>query len=236
MQLSIHYYVLSLGEQTCRLYEGFRDTLIDIQNSNFPFESPMGVRLSVEPADRDIHLRDFLGMTDLHFAHYYKQDPLKLIVVGEKRNQSVFASVTAHKEQVMGMVMGDYTSTSPHDLGKIVWPIVKEVLAGSNAKALADLESATNERKVTSGLEAVAKMANSATGATLLVEEDYHIKGSISKTDHSLVISDYVDIREVIDDAVDVIVEKVLELGGNVIFLNNGLLTKRSKIALILRS
>jgi hypothetical protein len=235
MQLSIHYYVLSLSEQTCRLYEGFRDTLIDIQNSSFPFDSSMDMRLPMESAVKDNHLREFYRMIDLHFTHYYEQDPLRLVVVGDKKNQSVFASLTAHLSAIIGRVMGEYTSTSPHDLGKIVWPLVKEVLAGSNAKVMADLDLATSMHKVTSGLDAVAKMADSATGATLLVEEDYHIKGSISKTDQSLVISEYVDIREVIDDAVDVIVEKVLEMGGNVIFLESGLLTKLSRIALIQR-
>jgi hypothetical protein len=225
--------VLSLGEQICRLYEGFRDTLIDIQNSNFPFESSMDMRLYIEPAAKDVHVREFLHMADQHFSHYYHQDPLRLVIVGDKKTQSIFKSVTVHQEQIMGTIPGDYTSTSPHDLGKIVWPLVKEVLAGSNAKVMADLEAAARVRKVTSGLDAVAKMADSVTGATLLVEEDYHIKGSINKTDHSLVISEYVDIREVIDDAVDVIVEKVLGMGGNVLFLDSGLLANLSRIALI---
>jgi hypothetical protein len=233
LHLSIHYYVLSLSEQTCRLYEGFRDTLIDIQNSNFPFESSMDMRLYIEPDVKDVQLREFLHMADQHFSHYYHQDPLRLVLVGDKKIQSIFRSVTVHQEQIMGTVLGDYTSTSTHDLGKIVWPLVKEVLAGSNAKVMADLEAAAQVRKVTSGLDAVAKMANSVTGATLLVEEDYHIKGSINKTNDSLVISEYVDIREVIDDAVDVIVEKVLGMGGNVLFLDNGLLAKLSRIALI---
>ena len=69
----------------------------------------------------------------------------------------------------------------------------------------------------------------------MYVEEDYHVKGSIRKTDHSLIISKHVNLLEVIDDVVDVIIEKVLKMGGTVIFLNSGSLIKFERIALILR-
>jgi hypothetical protein len=61
------------------------------------------------------------------------------------------------------------------------------------------------------------------------------VRGSIRKTDHSLIPSKHVDLREVIDDVVDLIIEKALNMGGTVIFLNNGSLLKLEPIALILR-
>jgi inosine-uridine nucleoside N-ribohydrolase len=70
-------------------------------------------------------------------------------------------------------------------------------------------------------------------GGTLFVEEGYHMKGGIRDTDHSLIMSEGLDIREVIDDAVDVVIEKVLEKGGNVVFLESGALTNFQRIALI---
>jgi len=57
MQLSIHYYVLSLSEQTSRLYEGFRDKLIDIRDANFPFEISIDAG---SPASKDSQLRESL--------------------------------------------------------------------------------------------------------------------------------------------------------------------------------
>lgn len=45
------------------------------------------------------------------------------------------------------------------------------------------------------------------------------------------ILSQQVDIREVIDDVVDVIIEKVLKMSGIVIFLNSGLLEKYDRIA-----
>ena len=57
MQRSIHYYVLSLSKETNRLYEGFRDKLIDVQDKNFPF------KISIDagsPASKDSQLRESL--------------------------------------------------------------------------------------------------------------------------------------------------------------------------------
>jgi hypothetical protein len=232
MQLSIHYYVLSLSEQTSRFYEGFRDKLIDIQNTNFPFENSIDAS---NPASKDTQLREFLHQTEQHFAHYYQQDPLRLVVVGEKSNLAIFEALTTHRDAIIGTVEGDYTATSPRDLGKIAWSVVKEAMAGANENAMRDLKTAASKHKVVSGIDAVGQSAQTETGSTLYVEEDYHVKGSIHKTDHSLVFSKHVDIWEVIDDVVDLIIEKVLKMGGAVIFLNSGSLMKFERIALILR-
>jgi trehalose utilization protein len=157
------------------------------------------------------------------------------VVVGEKSNLAIFKTLTTHQDVLIGMVEGDYTATSPHDLGMIVWPVVKEAIAGANKNAILDLARADKVKKVISGIEAVGKLVETETGATLYVEEDFHMKGSIRKTDHSLIISKHVNLCEVIDDVVDLIIEKVLKMGGIVIFLNSGSLITFERIALVLR-
>ncbi|MFH1754505.1 MAG: hypothetical protein ABIA59_02270, partial [Candidatus Latescibacterota bacterium] len=200
----------------------------------FPIESSAGMSGTVEPALRSSQLREFIRTADQHFDHYFRQDPLRLVVVGEKENLSIFGSVTSHQGALLGVVEGDYAATSPHDLGKIVWPIVKEILAGTLEKAMHDLETAESSQKVAFGIEAVGHLSGSGVGGTLFVEDNYHVKGSISKTDHSLIMSEDLDIQEVIDDAVDTIIEKVLQKDGNVVFLESGSLTKLQRIALII--
>ncbi len=231
MQRSIHYYVLSLSEQMSRLYEGFRDKLIDIQDTNFPFEISNNVS---HAASRDTQLKEFFQQTDQYFAQYYKQDPLRVVVVGEERSLAIFKALTTHQDCYLGTVKGDFTATSVYDLGKIVWPVVKEAIAGANENAMNDLETAAAKHKVVSGIEAVVQSVETETGSILYVEEDYHVNGSINKINLSQVFSKHVDILEVIDDIVDIIIEKVLKMNGTVIFLNNGSLMKLERIALIL--
>lgn len=234
IQLSIHYYVLSLSEKTSRLYEAFRDNLIDIQNSNFPIESGFDVDSIDKPVEREIQLRKFLEQTDRNFAHYYNQDPLRLVVVGEKRCLNIFEALKTCPHILIGMVEGDYTTTSPHDLGKIVWPVVKETISGANQNALRELASAAKTKKIVSGIEAVGQSAEKGMGAILYVEEDYKVKGSLQEKGSLLVISKHVNIWNVIDDVVDLIIEKVLKMNGEVIFMKNGSLMKFERIALVL--
>jgi hypothetical protein len=233
MQRSIHYYVLSLSKQTNRLYEGFRDKLIDIQNNKFPLENSIDAS---NPASKDTQLRKFFNQTDKHFAHFYEQDPLRLVVVGEKSNLAIFEALATHGDALIGKVEGDYTATSSHDLGMIVWPVVKDAIAGVKKNAMRDLARASKAKKVVSGIDAVAQHVETETDATLYVEEDYHVKGSLRKSDQSLIISKHVNLLEVIDDVVDLTIEKVLKMGGAVIFLSSGSLMKLERIALILRS
>lgn len=233
MQRSIHYYVLSLSEKMNRLYEGFRDKLIDIQDTNFPFEISIDAG---NPPSGDTQIRDFIQQTNQKFAHYYEQDPLRLVVLGEKNNLVIFEALTVHPDILIGMIEGDYAVTSPHDLGMIVWPVVKEAIGATNKNAMRDLAMAATVKKVVFGIEAVGQLAETETGATLFVEEDYHVKGSIHKTDQSLIISKHVNLLEVIDDVVDIIIEKVLKMGGTVSFLKSGSLITYERIALIMRN
>ena len=235
MQLSIHYYVLSLSGKTSRLYEGFREKLIDIQNTNFPFESYIDAGSPVKSASKNSQLREFFHQTDQHFAHYYEQDPLRLVLVGEKSNLAIFEGLTIHQDALMGKVEGDYAATSPHDLGSIVWLVIKEAMAGTYKNAMRDLATAVKMKKVVSGIDAVGQSVETETGSALYVEENYHEKRSIQKTDHSLILSKYLNLLEVIDDVVDVIIENVLKKNGTVIFMKSGSLMKLGRIVLILR-
>ncbi len=234
MQLSIHYYVLSLSERKSRLYEGFREKLIDIQDTKFPFEYAVDSSSPAKLVTRGAQLRDFFIQTDQYFGHYFGQDPLRLVVAGEKANLDVYYELTNHRDAMIGTIEGDYTLTSIHDLGKIVWPVVRDAIAGAHKNAMRDLAAAAKANKVISGIVAVGQCANKNTGATLYVEDDYHEKGSINKTDHSLIFSKYANLWEVLDDIVDIIIENVLLTGGNVVFLKSGSLIKLKRIALIL--
>ncbi len=228
MQPSIHYYVLSLSNNVNKLYEGFRDKLIAIENGKFPFEyATFG-----NPVVDANKLRDFFQATNQHFAHFYEQDPLQLVVVGEMNILTVFESILNRQDLLIGKISGNYIDTSTHDLGKIVWPIVKHAISGVNKDAMRDLENTINMKKVMSGVEAIGQCAEMDSGSILYVEEDFHVRGSLQERDQSLIISNDLDVFQLFDDVVDIIIEKVLKNGGTVIFLNNGALTTHGRIAL----
>ncbi len=236
MTLSIHYYILSLSGTTNRLYEGFRDELIDIQNTEFPFYAPGHNTPNAGKPQTESELRDFFFATDIHFAHYYEQDPLRLMVVGQSDYLNIFNSLTQHKDVIMGAVEGDFSNTSPHDLGKIVWPIVKLAMAGAMDNALKAIEDAEVLKTIITGIDAVWNSAENSPGATLYVEDDYHLKRGVSRLNNSQIFSKPGNLWDIFNDAVDIIIENILITGGSVVFLDGGSMTKQQRIALILRS
>lgn len=231
MHLSTHYFVLSLSERTNSLYECFRDTVIDIQNEGFPVvpSAPNGRR-----ADNGDPLRDLVCAVDQRFGEHYKKEPLGVVVIGERAMQSVFASVTEHEDAIIGRVDGDFGATSPEDVGKIAWPVVKEAMSGLEDNAMRDLENAQNAERVICGVDSVGQWADVGVGNTLVVEEDYRVRGTLRKVGNTTIILPEVDVREPIDDVVDAIIDNVLGLGGNVVFAKPGSLRAQQRIALIL--
>jgi hypothetical protein len=83
------------------------------------------------------------------------------------------------------------------------------------------------------GLEPVARFANNGLRATLLVEDDFHLRGRVGGANELPVISTDLDVREPIDDVVDAVVEKVLQCGGKVVFAPEGTLSEWNRIVLL---
>lgn len=231
MHLSTHYLVLSLSERTNSLYECFRDTVIDIRNEGFPIVPSAPGRRRGDLGDP---LRDLMCAVDRRFGEHYKKEPLGVVVIGESAVQSVFASVTEHGDAIIGRVDGDFGATSPRDVGKIVWPVVKAAMSGLDDEAMRNLEDANSAEKVICGIDSVGHWADVAVGSTLVVEEDYRVRGTIRKVDNTTIILPDVDLREPIDNVVDAIIDSVLGLGGNVVFAKPGSLRAQQRIALIL--
>lgn len=229
MSISPHYYVLSLSPEMNLLFEAFRDLLIQVENQGFPVVGPSLVSDSEDQEQR----RAVARSVDHCFGGYYLREPLKLIVVGDQSTLSAFNSVTTHETAIIGRVEGDHAATCARDLGRIVWPIVKAAMSGVQDRAMQDLETAARCGTFASGLEAVVRASGRDQRSTLMVEDDYHFRGSIMESDGALVLSPEVDVREALDDAVDAVIERVLVSGGNVLFTPNGALRDRGRVVLL---
>jgi hypothetical protein len=213
------------------LFEAFRDSLIDVENQGFPVSGPPREPEAMGHED----LRELSRTVDETFGRYYTREPLRLVVVGASEMQLAFASVTAHSTAVIGRIEGDHAATSARDLGQIVWPVVKVAMSGLVDRALRDLEDCIGRGRITAGLEAVARAADQDGRSTLLVEDDYHLRGTVRETDGPVLVTPDVDVRESIDDAVDAVIEKVLGAAGHVVFMPSGTLRDRDRIVLLQR-
>jgi hypothetical protein len=97
-------------------------------------------------------------------------------------------------------------------------------MASAGQKIERELEAATREHNIAFGIDAVVQSVDAGVGATLLVEDGYRVMPPESPS-----------LVDDADNVVDVVIDRVLALGGNVIFVENGSLVKFKRIALILR-
>ena len=240
---SPRYWVLVLGEKPTRLYEATRETLVEITEGGFPLthtgpggEAPLpggfGIRKS---AYRDERHRQFFRQVDAALRSFLLKDPLPLVMVGVDRFRAFFNEVSDHKDAILTSVTGSHSKTSAHKLGELVWPPTRQALAESRKKYLAELEQAIGERKFVSTIGEVWRLAQEGRGRLLLVEEDYHAPARIDKSGLHLEKADDPATPDVLDDAVDEVIQTVLEKQGQVVFVDNGALEQHRRVALVLR-
>lgn len=237
------YWVLVLSEKPTRLYEGTRDSLIEIQSDTFPMEHtgpggssalPGGPGVNIS-AYRDEYHRKFFRSVDKALKNYMDDDRLPLVIVGVDRYHSFFNEVTNYQNLIFGRITGNYDKTPAHELAKLVWPLVEEKLAEKQTQSLAELQKAVSDRRVASEISDVWRLANEGRGHMLLVEKDFHYPARLDPDTQILTPAEDITAPDVIDDAVDEIIEAVIATGGEVVFMENGQLDDHQRLAMILR-
>jgi len=243
MNRTPRYWVLVLSEKPTRLFEATRDDLLEIQEGGFPMvhegpggEAPLPGGFGIKRSHiRDEAHRQFFRKVDEAFKPFVNGDPLPLAVVGVERYQAFFDEISNHKNAIIARVSGSYDKTSAHELGKLVWPVVKEALAEERHHVLKELDKAIGEQKCVSTIGEVWRLAHEGRGRLLLVEEDFHCPAVVDESGLILSPAQDPEAPGVIDDAVDEIIETVLSKQGKVVFVENGQLAEHQRIALILR-
>lgn len=243
---SPRYWVLALSDQQTRLFEAVRDDLEELRpGTPFPMANPGVGGGRTVPKDlainfsqlRDEHSRIFFRNVDQALGTCMAVDPLPLAVVGVDRNIAFFREVTSHGGQIVATLTGNHDLTSAHDLGKLVWPLVRESLDLRRTAIFDELNAAVGGQRTASTIGEVWRFAHEGRGATLVVEEGYHEPAIMDpQNPTTLQLNPAEDIGpESLDDAVDSVIVTVLEKGGRVVFVDDGTLPQHSRIALILR-
>jgi len=242
MNRTPRYWVLALSERATRLYAAAREDLTELAEGAFPMTFSLpggGARLAeafgVNPSSKeDRYHEQFFRQVDQEYDRLTKDDRLPLAVVGVERYLAFFRKV-ATRNDVIAEVRGNYDHLNPHELGKLVWPAAERAFAERQAQVFQQLEAAVSARRYASTIGEAWRYAREGRGALLLLEEGYHQPARLSDDGMNILLSDNPEDLDVMDDAADVIVEEVLQKGGQVVFVPDGSLAAHGRVALILR-
>jgi hypothetical protein len=150
------------------------------------------------------------------------------------RQISFFQEVSQYTSAIAGTLTGNFDRATPHELTAPVWSIIQSVREAQQTNALRQLDEARGAQKVVSTIEEVWRLAQDGRGKLLLVEKNYHVPAIVTENG-GLELAEQVGGTEVMDDAVDEIIEAVLAKGGTVAMVDDGSLSDEQHIALILR-
>lgn len=233
------YWVFLLSQNATRLLAGTGDTLEEVVDGSFPMqmEGPGATTALPDSADSaylDDRHRRFFQSVDRAFSAYAKDDTLPLILGGVIRQIAFFHEVSPYTAQVVGTISGNFDKATVAELVPEVWPIVARERDRQRADALDALEAAMGEGKVVSAIEEVWRLANQGRGKLLLVEKGYHVPAVVDGKG-GLQVAEAKGGTEVMDDAVDEIIEAVLAKGGEVMLMEDDALPDHRHIALTLR-
>lgn len=237
------YYVLLLNDKMSRVFLGVRDNIDEISINGFPVYNKF-VQM-IENADLQ-HTNDrlqenlekdknYLREVDRELRKINNEKEYPVIVAGVERTIAIFKEVTRYPENIITSVKGNYDKLPVSELPGLVWPKAKEEFSRGQSEVLGRLEASEGQGKSASGIDEVWRLANEGRAAELVVEINYHYPAKLDKTGMQLIPVDASDKIDIMDDAVDELIETVISKGGKVYFVKNGALKKFSGIAAILR-
>lgn len=233
------YWVLLLSQGSTRLLVGTGETLEEVHDENFPMPmtgpgATAPLPYSADSSYLDDRHRRFFQQVDSAFTTYAKAESLPLVVGGVDRQASFFQEVSQHATAIAGTLSGNFDKATLPELTPQVWSIIQSVRAENRSRALQELDNAMGAQKVVSTIEEVWRLAQDGRGKLLLVEKNYHVPAIVTENG-GLELVEQVGGVQVMDDAVDEIIEVVLAKGGEIVFVDDGALTEQHHIALILR-
>jgi hypothetical protein len=239
MHRTLRYWVLLLSQASTRLLMGTGETLEEVDDQTFAMQMTGPGATTALPYNSDSSYMDdrhrrFFQQVDSAFGTYASDEDLPLIVGGVDRQISFFKEVSQYQGAIVGTLPGNLDRATIHELTPPVWELMQSVREQQQTEAMQELCDAVGARKVVPTIEEVWQLAQEGRGKRLLVEKNYHVPAVV--TDNGgLKIVDQIGGTDVMDDAVDEIIEKVLAKGGTVVLVEDGSLSDYQRIALILR-
>ena len=247
------YFVLLLTEKRVRLFEGIWGEINEIKDKNFPKEykeeyiyNPPSQSTSyagyshVKGFEKDkseleaIRFKDFFRHTD-KLLNDYLVNNTPLILLGIEKEMAWFENITVHKKHIIDKIAGSYNHSNQRQLADMAWPVMRSHLNNERARLIQEFTEKIGEHLAISGIQEVWQAAKEGKAFKLLVEKDFRSPGFVDKDAYRLYLRPPQKPHKVLADAVDDVIEMVLEKNGHVFFTDNGMLKDYQRIALITR-
>lgn len=224
---NIEYLVLLLSARQSKMYLG-NESGLRIIKSNTPQtvfaylnEVPERTANFSDPSDRrEVMLEKFLRHMDDGLASILKAYPRPVFVFGDNRVTGHFANISRHTRHIVAFIRKDCIEETPRSLLAILQPYITQWDNVRQDSAVQLVGKAMDAGKLSCGLEEVRHTARCSNTRLLVIEKGFREgKGP--------------DTGFYVGDAIDDIILKVLEKGGDIEWVDKGRLDAYGHIALV---
>jgi hypothetical protein len=233
------YLVLVLSCERSRIYMGNTTSLIRLA-SNRPqqlavIRNDHRERFADPSCRKEMMIEKFLRYVDTGLDIILKAYSLPLFVIGTDKTLEHFNKITRHQHNISGFIHGDYDDAGELLIREIIAPYVADWKKVIEDNLLLRLQAAREAHKLAKGIKDVWKHAACGKGRLLVVEKNYMV-AAVHGDAEEILYEDELPVADhslLIKDAVDDVIEKVLAAGGDVEFVEEGMLSGYEHIALI---
>ena len=235
------YLVMLLSGKESRMYLGNSTTFVRIVSNTpesvYAYINDMPERVanfSDMSERKEIVMDKFLHHIDNSLDIILNAYHLPLFVLGTERIMGHFKKLTKHAGAVIQYVQGNYEEATVQELNEILEPHITDWKKVKEKDLLNQLEEAAGKKKLAVGMRDVWREAMSHKGRLLLVEKNYMYAAQHGSSEDVIykAVEPYSKFSY-IKDAVDDVMEKVLENGGDVEFVDKDVLKDYQHIALV---
>jgi hypothetical protein len=233
------YLLLILSGKESQLYLGNSEKFEKLASSGSVYahinDAPEKVLNFSDMSERKQIIRDkFLQHTDNLLDKVLKEHQYPLFVLGTEKLLGHFKKHTKHSNTVFKYISGNYEDHTLGQLRAIMQPYIASWFRTQQSAVLAQLEKAADKKKLVYGIKNVWNAVNNFHGRLLVVERNFMVAARFTKKNDSIELAKkpydkQADTLDIVDD----VIEKVLENGGDVEFVDKDLLKAYNQIALV---
>lgn len=235
------YLVLLLSSKESRMFLGNSGDLVRIVSDRpehmdaYVNEAPERVaNFSDSSGRKEMMMNKFLYHIDHSLDIVLNAYHLPLFVMGTDRILGHFKQITRHEKAIVEIIHGNYEDSTLAQLNDVLQPYIDDWKKVKAKDLLNRIEEAAGKQKLAVGITTVWHDAKHKKGQLLVVEKNYMFAAQHSANEEFIEkLEEPYNRFSYIKDAVDDVIEHVLDNGGDVEFVDEGLLKDYEKIVLI---
>lgn len=233
------YYVLVFSRRHARLIEAFNDKVVrEIANDDFPMTNPVietdPLILTMAQGQNNIMEKFFIEV-DKALTTVTNERPLPVVLSTEKSNADHYMKVARKKERFIGHINMNRDEDPAHRIVTDAWDKVQEFLKEQNKGRIDDLKKAVSSGQFFSDYNDIWRAIEEGRGRTLFVKKGL-IKPAIVKNGQIRLVDEPIPTEdEMVEDIIDVMIARMMEKGGETIFIEGDELAEFQDLAMTAR-